>query len=76
MQKIRFTLITALIISFTQYSISQCKCSTPNIASLNGSNNAESDINAANLSVGNATISLQRTFGGTAVADEYEINNS
>ncbi len=51
-------------------------CSTPDIASLNGSHNAEHDINNANLTFGAAVISIDRHFNGTGTPDENRINNS
>jgi len=51
-------------------------CSAPDIASLFDSSDAEADINAAGLTVGNAVLSLQRQLSGTAGFDENEINAS
>jgi hypothetical protein len=76
MHRIKFTLITALLILFSKHASTQCNCSTPDIASLHGSSNAQAAINTANLTVGDATLSLMRSFAGTASADENQINNS
>ena len=51
-------------------------CSTPDLSSLDGSTNAEHDLNNANLTFGSAVLSLERHFNGTGREDENKINNS
>ncbi len=52
------------------------ECSVPDIAVLDGDNNAEASINSSNLTVGTAALSLSREFNGSAQADENRIDNS
>jgi len=51
-------------------------CSTPYLALLDGSDNGMADINNASLTVGNAILTVHRSFNGTAVVDENKINAS
>ena len=52
-------------------------CSTPDLASLDGTaTNGLGVLTTSNLTIGNATITGTRLFGGTAVLDEDEINTS
>lgn len=51
-------------------------CSTIDLTSLDGSINSIVDANAANLTVGDATLILAQSFTGGATQDENDINNS
>ena len=51
-------------------------CSVVNIAALDGSTNAITDFNNANVTIGDAIITIApTTFSGTATIDEYGIND-
>ena len=51
-------------------------CQTPDLTPVNNSTNGIADFNAANIQVGDATITASRTFNGGAATDEDVINNS
>ena len=71
-------LVTALIFFVSLIGVQSYgqSCSTPNLATIDGSTNGLVDFNAENFMLGEATITGTRLFGGAAGIDEDIINNS
>ncbi len=72
------TVINADIYAFLEEDCyTNINCTVVDIASLDGSLNAITDFNNANVTIGNAVITIApTTFSGTATIDEYGINDN
>lgn len=51
-------------------------CAAGNLTGLNPSNDAVNEVNNGDVTIGNATLSINQSFNGTSVLDENEITSS